>query len=308
MHRCLILLLLLPGCGGSGLTDDNSPDATALPDLSPILSNVGPTGGSVDRLFFAIHGDTRPPDCDQTTMYPTAIIQNIFTQEQALGVQFTLDLGDHMYVCNGLASEAATQMGYYMTASQILNKVTFMTMGNHECAGGGLCPPGAFDANSVAYAKALAPISAVPWYSVDIQTSQGLAVLVIIADNAWNPTQQQWLETTLTRADSAAKYTIVARHHPVDNTELNNSDIWNIVSAHKYTLFLTGHSHTYRHDTFNDPSGRTLVLGTGGAPLAGRNDFYGFGTVTQAQNGALTVAIYDQASGNMQDSFNVQPQ
>jgi hypothetical protein len=312
MSRFFLLALAVAagGCAGSGLDDGAGADAgtTPAPDLAPTVTGVGPTGGAVDRLFFAIHGDTRPPDCDQTTLYPTAIIQNIFQRERALGVQFAVDLGDHMYVCNNDAAEAATQMGYYTAAAQTLGKVTFMTMGNHECAGGGICLSGSTDANSTTFAKALAPISPLPYYSVDIATEGGKATFVFVADNAWSATQQQWLEATLARADGEARYTIVARHHPVDNTQLQNPAGLQIIRAHKYSLLLTGHSHTYSHDTWQDPSGRTLRLGTGGAPLAQGSPFYGFGTVTQGPDGALTVAVYDQATGNIQDSFAVPPQ
>jgi hypothetical protein len=305
--RLAVALFAVAGCAGGPIGgDDAMPDGAVAPDLA--MSAVGPGGGAVDRLFFAMHGDTRPPDCDQTGAYPTDIIRSIFQREHDLGVQFAVDLGDHMFVCNNSVDEAQTQMKMYMDASQLLGKTTFMTMGNHECAGGNMCSSTANDANSTVYRQALAPIAALPYYSFDVMTSSGKATFVIVADNFWDGAQQQWLEATLTRADAEARYTIVARHHPIDNKDLQNPQMWQVIRAHKYTLFLTGHSHVYSHDTWLDPSGRTLRLGVGGAPLASGQSFYGFGAVQQNADGSLAVTIYDQATMNPQDSFTVAPQ
>jgi hypothetical protein len=183
-----------------------------------------------------------------------------------------------------------------------------MTMGNHECLGGGYCSQTSGDANSYIFRQALAPISKTTYYSFDVTTRLGIARFVIVADNSWDAQQQQWLQDTLSRADKEAKYTIVARHHPIDNQMLSNPQEWQIIHAHKYSLFLTGHSHTYRHENFSDPSGRTVLAGNGGAPLDNHGSFYGYGTVEQRTDGNLYVTFYDQASGMVQDSFSVAPQ
>src|SRR5712692_8759213 len=95
---------VVDGCGVA-------PDAGAVPGGS-----VGPEGGSVERLWFATTGDTRPSQCDATDQYPKAAIAQIAAAMKALRVQFTVDLGDHMYVCNHSDAEAAQQMGFYMDA------------------------------------------------------------------------------------------------------------------------------------------------------------------------------------------------
>ena len=46
--------------------------------------------------------------------------------------RITLDLGDHMYVCNGDLSIANAQMNLYMAATKQFNATWFMTTGNHE--------------------------------------------------------------------------------------------------------------------------------------------------------------------------------
>jgi hypothetical protein len=196
-----------------------------------------------------------------------------------------------------------------MDASKLLGAPTFMTMGNHECGFGSYCTTTTGDANSTAFREALAPTSSNFYYTFDITTGSGaIATFVIVADNAWDATQQSWLEQTLTRADTRAKWTIVARHHPWSNTQYHNTDIRNIITSHKYTLFLTGHSHEYAHPTYDDPSGRTVTAGMGGAPPAAGSTFYGYGIVEQQADDRLAVTIYDQASSQAQDSWSVPPQ
>src|SRR6266850_2309967 len=117
-------------CGGmdSGVGAlPGTPDPGAVPS-----GTVGPGGGAVDRLWFATTGDTRPAECDQTNAYPKAPIAQIAAAMKALRVQFTLDLGDHMYVCNQSDAEARQQMGFYMGAIAQGPSVWWMTMGNHE--------------------------------------------------------------------------------------------------------------------------------------------------------------------------------
>ncbi len=352
-HRHLVLasLLAAAGCAADGgsafppLGDDGGSDdlaAPGRPDLAgrdlaaqkgadlamphgaqdmavsqgmggkPAGGNVGAKGGQVDRLYFAFHGDVRPMNCDDTPNYPTQIITSIFQQEGQQGVEFALDLGDHMFACSSNSKYADDQMNLYMTASHSLPKTTFLTMGNHECRASMICSNNG-DVNYAAFLSALAPISKTPYYSFDVQTSAGLATFVIVADNAWSNAEQTWLENTLSTADKKAKYTFIARHHPIDNTDLPNMMTeWQIIQKHKYSIFFTGHTHEYKHDVALDPSRRTVRLGAGGAPLAvppnGDGYFYGYGTVLQGLDGHLYVTIYDESNGNIIDAWNVPPQ
>lgn len=342
----LLLALPLAGCGDSGFVDDfgatddadvpsadlrqsgsgdmaHRPGADLAvghsPDLALVSTDmaiqvmpgaIGPKGGTVDRLYFAFHGDARPANCNDTPNYPKDILSSIFTREAARNVEFAIDLGDHFFGCGtGKYNTAPAQMAIYMNASKLLPALTFLTMGNHECRSSGLCHPGDGDENLAAYLPALAPISATPYYTFDVHTSQGIATFVVIADNAWDNTEQQWLESTLTKADANSKYTIITRHHPIDNVDLPNMMVeWNMIQKHKYTLFMTGHTHEYKHDTYLDPSKRTLRMGISGAPFNGNTMFYGYGTVDQQQGGNLLVKIYDQATDAIQDTWSVTPQ
>src|SRR5579859_1586888 len=121
--RSIAVLALLAGCSSGGTSDnpdgDSGDDAGGsgtdssagggdmagqppadmtgagnadLTTTLPAGGNVGAKGGTVDRLYFAIHGDTRPASCNDTANYPTAIIDSIYSREAAAGVEFSLDL------------------------------------------------------------------------------------------------------------------------------------------------------------------------------------------------------------------------
>ena len=278
-------------CGGadSGVGAlPGAPDPGAVPS-----GTVGGGGGTVDRLWFATTGDTRPAECDQTNAYPKAAIAQIAAAMKTLRVQFTLDLGDHMFVCNQSDAEARQQMGFYMNAIAQGPSTWWMTMGNHEC-GSNAFPYSCFvggppDANFSAYMAALG--RPLPYYANDVQTSRGLARFVVIADDSWDATQAAWLQDTLTDADARARYTIVARHHPVQGTRTGAPEILNVLKQHQYALILTAHNHEYQHDAATW-QGRSAVVGLGGA--GGK---WGFGTVLQGTDGTL-VFVQRDANGN----------
>src|SRR5438552_3178996 len=224
-----------PSPGGGALP--GTPDPGDVP-----AGSVGEDGGRVDRLWFAITGDTRPGSCNRTEDYPSAAIGQIARAMKALRVQFALDLGDHMYVCNQSLLEAQAQMRLYLDAVAQGPPVWWMTMGNHEC--GNEAPPyscfaGRGDANFTAYMAALR--RPLPYYATDVQTSLGKARFVVIADDSWDGAQADWLESTLAAADATARYTVVARHHPVTGPRTGNSRIVQAIAHHKYSLILTAH-------------------------------------------------------------------
>src|SRR5947207_8081648 len=65
-----------------------TPDAGAVPS-----GTVGGGGGTVDRLWFATTGDTRPAECDQTNAYPKAAIAQIAAAMKTLRGKLTRALG-----------------------------------------------------------------------------------------------------------------------------------------------------------------------------------------------------------------------
>jgi hypothetical protein len=268
--------------------------------------SVGPSGGRVNLLHFGTTGDTRPPACEDTANYPTQVITSIATQLKAANTQFALDLGDHMYVCNNDLATATAQMNLFMTAVAQYAGTWFMTQGNHECYGG-QCFAGSTNANYVAFMSALAPIAQSPYYTFNVDTSLGLATFVIVADNSWDQSQASWLDQTLSTADQKATYTIVARHHPSgDSSVSTNGESMTIIRNHKFALFLTGHSHLYKHPTTDN--GRSIVLGTGGAPLIAGGAFWGYALIDQQTNGQLQVTVFDlNNSSTPVDTWSVGP-
>jgi hypothetical protein len=299
---------------GDTIQDLAGVDLTIPNCTTPASTGVTLTGGTVDRLFFGYTGDTRP--ANDSAGYPAAlqtVANAIFTQMGAKGVQFALDGGDHMEAST--SSEAMQNMTDYGTAAALLGKPVFMTMGNHECVTSfdaqdcGYAGAQTADIKFAAYLAGLQSISkqTTPYYRFDVMTSAGKAVFLVVADDAWNATQESWLTTQLNDADANAKYTFVSKHHPDGNTDQATfQTIYNLVTAHKYTLFLTGHSHEYKHDS-GEP--RAVVMGLGGAPFDNPNQmWWGYLTVMQCPDTHIYVTAYDQATGNVMESFNVPSQ
>jgi hypothetical protein len=288
-------------CGGP---DGGVSARPGTPDPGTVPSGaVGFDGGTVDRLWFSTTGDTRPANCDETDGYPQAAIAQIAGSMKALRTQFTVDLGDHMYVCNGSDAEARQQMGFYLSAVSAGPPTWWMTMGNHEC--GNDTPPfrcfagGPHDANFSAYLSALKRPQ--PYYFADVQTSQGKARFVFIADDSWNDAQASWLSLALTEAD-AFRYTFVVRHHPVQGARTGNAQILELIRAHKYSMILTAHNHDYEHD-LSTWGGRSAVVGLGGA--GGR---WGFGTGLQTLDGSWTFVRRDANGNPLGGAWTVPPQ
>ncbi len=270
---------------------------------------IGPKGGSVSLLHFGITGDTRPPNSgalSASNPYPTAVISTIASQMKAHGVQFGLDLGDHMYSNSRTDLPLATQeMNLYLSAVSGLGATWFLTQGNHECYGGS-CFAGSTNGDYVAFMNALAPISSTPYYTFDVTTSLGIATFVIVADMSYDNAEASWLESTLAAADAKAKYTIVARHHPPSDTSVSTNEAeMQVIRSHKFSLLLTGHNHLYKHPTTDN--GRDIILGTGGAPLIAGGSFHGWALIDQQSTGQLAVTVYDLNSSTPVDTWSVGP-
>jgi hypothetical protein len=300
------------GGGGDGGSGGGNKDFGPPACNAPTGGTVALSGGTVDRLYFGYTGDTRP--AMSTSGYSSSLqatINNIYKSMGALGVEFAMDGGDHMEASN--SSQATAAMNAYLTATSMLGKPVFMTLGNHECSlsFSGDCGNGEIltDTKGAAFMAALhSSIGATqPYYRFDVMTQSGKAVFLVVADDAWDSTQQSWLTTQLTDADANAKFTFVSKHHPDGNTDQPTfQTIYNLVTSHKYTLFLTGHSHEYKHQP-NDH--RAVVMGLGGAPFDNPNQmWYGYLTAMQCSDDHIYVTVYDQATGNTMDAWNVPPQ
>jgi hypothetical protein len=83
--------------------------------------------------------------------------------------------------------------------------------------------------------------------------------------------------------------------------------ITQIIKSYRHTMVITGHTHELKLDTWNDPSGRTLVIGNGGAPLAIGFTWYGYALVEQLATGNVQVRFYDESTGNQMGAVTVGP-
>ena len=282
----------------------------------PIDGSVGIEGGTVSRLLFAVVGDTRPAEVDDTAGYPTQIIGAIFSDIAALTPRpsFVLGTGDYQYA-SVTKTEQAAQVALYAAASAKFPGPLFPAMGNHECTGytdsncldGGNDDAGNEDGgndgitlNYAAFVtQMLAPIGQTsPFYSINVNATDGswTSKFVFIAANAWSDAQGTWLDQTLAVPTT---YTFIVRHEEDSaNTAPGVSPSESIIDSHPYTLIIVGHTHSYSR-----PSTSEVLIGNGGAPLSGTGD-YGFGVFSQQSDGNIAVDVLDYATGLADPAFH----
>jgi hypothetical protein len=271
-----------------------------------VTGTVGGSGGTVSRLYFTAVGDTRPANEDDTSSYPTAIIDQIYSDIAALNPQplFSVSTGDYQFA-NPSGTQSSPQLSLYVAARAKFPGVFFPAMGNHECTGATAsnCGTGNTDGVTTNYTNflnmLLAPIKQTsPYYSIDINASDGswTSKFVFIAANAWDSGQSSWLSGVMAKATT---YTFVIRHESTGTSGppgVSPSDT--IINGYPYTLLIVGHTHTYEH-----PSTKEVLFGNGGAPLTGSND-YGYGLFSQRSDGAIVVDAIDYQSGAADASFH----
>ena len=279
------------GNGGNG--NGNGVGDMALP------SGGGGSGGSGGSLLkFAVFGDCRPPNPDDTSGYPSAIISGIFKLAQSNGAQFVVGTGDYMFASTSSAVTAQVALFKQAMANYSAGPV-YLTMGNHECTGATAsnCPNLNETPNIQAFMKMVPAGVSKPYYRIDVGTPLGKAKLVFIAANAWDSTQQSWLTTQL--ADPTT-YTFVMRHESTTSsgvpTGVTASE--SIVGAHPYTVEMLGHTHEYRHEDT-----KHVISGNAGAPLSTGN--YGLLIVEQKSDGNITVTEIDESTGSATDTWTV---
>ena len=288
------------GCGTPGSAYDAGPAPTGT---------VGPTGGSVSRLYFAIVGDTRPANEDDTSAYPTAVITQIYGDLQALSPApaFVVATGDYQFA-SPTGTQGATQLDLYTAARAKYSGTVFPAMGNHECTGATAsnCGDGGTDGLTNNYnnflTKLLGPISQTsPYYEIDLSSAAGAATawtakFLFIAANAWTQTQANWLDAAMSKTTT---YTFLIRHEAASaSTAPGVSPSENIMANHPYTLSIVGHTHSYQRS-----GPREVIIGNGGAPLSGGVD-YGFGMVSQQGDGSIAVDVIDYTTGLADSSFH----
>ncbi len=259
-------------------------------------------------LVFAVVGDTRPPNEDDTSHYPTSIIDTIWTDVEAESPhpQFALTTGDYMYA-NPDNSEQQAQLDKYMAARATFSGPMYPAMGNHECTGwtDSNCGTGNADGVTKNYTvfidTMLSPIGeTLPYYEEKFEASDHswTAKLVVVAANAWSTAQSTWLSSALSEPTT---YTFVMRHE--DNyadTAPGVTPSSAIIAAHPLTLQICGHSHEYAHYS----SDQQIIVGNGGAPLTGSTN-YGYAVISRKSDGTISVKAYDYQTHASMDSFSI---
>jgi hypothetical protein len=304
-----------------------------MTDTGPISGMVSNTGGSVSRLVFAAIGDTRPPNEDDPSGYPTSVITTIFQKIEAQSPHPVLAVGtgDYQFSSISNTSGANEQLQTYMTARATFTGAFFPAMGNHECGVGSGCSTsdncncvdgqgGSGTANLQAFlSQMMQPIGqSLPYYSINVSATDNswTAKFVVTAANAWDSAQQTWLQTTLAVPTT---YTFVVRHEPTD-TAVNDvppgvaaSDA--LLTQYPYTLLLVGHTHNYGHFTSYfpgtlacgsscPPASQAVVIGNGGAPLSSAKYDYGYVLFSQRCDNAIVVDEYDYMTGATDSYFH----
>jgi hypothetical protein len=288
------------GGGGSGGGGDSG---SAPP---PVTGTITGSGGTLSALRFSVVGDTRPANEDDTSGYPTAIIEKIFMDLQAASpsIPFAVSTGDYQFA-SPTGTQSAPQLALYMAARAMYSGVTFPAMGNHECTGATAsnCGPGSADGETPNYdnflSTMLSPIGkTLPYYSVNINSSTGAwtSKFVFIAGNAWDSAQSSWLSGVLAVSTT---YTFVIRHEATEaDTAPGVTPSDSIISSYPLTLEINGHTHTYEWSDTNK-----VIVGNGGAPLTGSGD-YGYALIQQQTNGDITIDMIDYESGTADSSFH----
>jgi hypothetical protein len=279
--------------GNSGSSSSGGGGGTSGMATGP----VGPQGGSIPTLLFAVVGDTRPQKEGDTATYPTALITEIFSNIQSTSPlpQFVIATGDYAYCSD---TDCAAQTANYITAATAPNftNQVFLAMGNHECNGDtdSNCAPdnyesvsgptanytnffnmlGTFGVNSTTQ-PTLATGN--PYYEVDVSSSDSTnpwtARFVMIAANAWDSGQSTWLTNVM--KTTGFTYTFVVRHESYQDDGEATSDqpgdqgaSDTIIDQYPYTMLLVGHSHEYLHTTSGNGQVE-LIVGNGGAETSG---------------------------------------
>ncbi len=304
------------GCNGA----EPRPSAGAVP-LGPPSSAVAlapepslslPSSGAqrlvLAQLVFACVGDTRPATENDAAGYPSAVIETLYSDIEALSPRPSLvvSTGDYMYASQGNAAQAAAQLDLYMQARARYSGVLLPAMGNHECTGetSANCGPdalGGLTTNYVAFVdRLLAPIGETdPYYVVRVGSVTGTwtAKFVILAANAWSSVQQRWLATTLAEPTT---YTFIVRHEPAAESEAPGvTPSEQIMESYPYTLALVGHAHSYGRYPERP---REVIIGNGGAPLSSKD--YGFALFSQQADGAIAVDMVNFRTSQSDGAFH----
>ncbi len=304
MRLLALACLGLVACGRS--SGELPADAWVNLD-APDHVGAGPGGGLLPELRFAVVGDTRPANLDDTASYPADIARAIWADVEAETPkpQLAVTTGDYMFAST--LDSVDGQLDLYLGARAAYSGMVYPTMGNHECTGytKSNCGPGGTDGAPPNYTEFLTrmiqPLGEDRvWYVERFAAIDGswTAKFVFVAANAWNPYQARWLDAVL---GEPSTYTFVVRHEPHYSDSAPGVDpSQQAMAAHPLTMLITGHTHSYEHV----PAYREIIVGNGGAPLtAGTN--YGYVIIARQPDGTLQETAYDYQTHAIVDHFTI---
>jgi len=296
MRTLRVLLVSLFGLGACG-------NAPITMDPGGGMPGGGMPGGTGPAMRFAVVGDSRPQNINDSTNYPAAIVAGNYKLINQHNLQFVVATGDYMFASTDAA--VTSQVDQLLQAESAFTGPIYRALGNHECTGATAsnCPAFNETPNMRAFMTRLLPQGmSLPYFRVDVDTPKGKAKFVIIAANAWSDAQSSWLQTQL--ADPTT-YTFVVRHEPPNTSNtpgVGPSEA--IIHQFPLTLELLGHSHEYRRlDT------QHVISGNGGAPMHSyygtANAGYGFLMIEQQDDGSIAATEIDEMTGNPMDAWKV---
>ena len=182
----------------------SAPDAYVALD-APAQVGAGPGGGQLDNLVFAVVGDSRPANPDDTANYPTAVVHQIFTDVAADPAQprFAVTTGDYMD-CTTTGEQVDPQLDLYLDARAAYPGVVYPAMGNHELHGSG---------GLENWWNAFPELRGRRWYSVEF----GNAYFITVDSNldlTPGSVQSAWVAKQLENLPKGTQYVFVSLHHP----------------------------------------------------------------------------------------------
>jgi hypothetical protein len=287
----------------SATTSSSGGGSGGAPGVVGLDGGVGPDGGTLGALDFAILGNTRPTIADDTADYPTALITQIWQdiENYAPRPAFAVTTGNYIFA-NPNGGQAGPQFQLYLTARAArasFSNIVFPAMGSQECTGNNL---------ALFMSMMLAPIGeTLPYYTINMSgpSNAWTAKFVFVACDTWDPTQATWLVTELSKPTT---YTFVVRHEAsgfttapcLSGAGMNNAGT--IMAQYPYTLLIAGHDATFEYVAAE----KEIIVGNGGAPLAGSVD-YGYVVAAQQANGTIELKEMDYATNAVQTTFTVPP-
>jgi hypothetical protein len=298
VKRALFLVAMLAGCRDT--SQAAPPDATPPQPDVPIQT--------ITDLRFAVVGDTRPVNVDDTPNYPVAVIDKIWNDVAAAqpAPTFAISTGDYMFA-NVNGGQASAQLDIYLAARNVFSAPVYAAMGNHECNGytDSNCGPGNVPGVTTNYTQYMTrmvqPLGFThPYFDAYYKAADGTwtAKVIVIAANAWNADQATWLDTALSVPST---YTFVVRHEADSaDTAPGTTPSKSIIASHAVTLQIFGHTHTYQHQA----ASHSVIIGNGGAPLSGGVD-YGYAIVSRNSDGSIQLDEHDYMTNAILDSWAV---